>query len=99
MIIVMRSQLGIPELLAVLGLSIVVFKPNWEACIKAGPRSMLFCRSVDHRPFCIGHRDPLKQSMPRRSLSGGGRYTGFAETDPGVGGVENSLAVGQPIHE
>ncbi len=41
MIIVMRS-LGILELLAALGLSIVVFEAKWRACIKAGPRSMLF---------------------------------------------------------
>ena len=46
MIIVMRSHIGIPELLAVMGLSILVFKPKWEACIKAGPRSMLFAAAL-----------------------------------------------------
>ncbi|HLK63222.1 MAG TPA: hypothetical protein VKU19_07265 [Bryobacteraceae bacterium] len=38
----MQGHIGVPHLLATLGLSILVFKPKWKACIQAGPRSMLF---------------------------------------------------------
>jgi hypothetical protein len=44
MIVTLQGHIGIgaPPLLAVLGLSMLLFKPKWKACIEAGPRSMLF---------------------------------------------------------
>jgi hypothetical protein len=41
MIVTMQGNIGVPHLLGALGLSILVFKPKWKACIEAGPRSML----------------------------------------------------------
>jgi hypothetical protein len=42
MIVTMQGHIGVPHFLAALGLSMLVFKPKWKACIEAGPRSMLF---------------------------------------------------------
>ena len=42
MIVTMQGNIGVPHLLAALGLSMLVFKPKWKACIEAGSRSMLF---------------------------------------------------------
>jgi hypothetical protein len=43
MIVLVRSHIGIRilDVLAALGLSILLFKPKWKACIEAGPRSWL----------------------------------------------------------
>lgn len=48
MIVSMQAHIGVPHPLtvrqtaAVLGLSMLVFKPKWKACIEAGSRSTLF---------------------------------------------------------
>lgn len=39
---IMGSHIGIPEILAIWGLAILVFKPRWKTFIEAGPRSWLF---------------------------------------------------------
>jgi hypothetical protein len=41
LLLTMQGQIGVPHLLAVLGLSMLFFKPKWKACIEAGPLSML----------------------------------------------------------
>jgi hypothetical protein len=42
MIETMQSQLGAPDLLAALGASMMIFRPEWRARVEAGPRSALF---------------------------------------------------------
>jgi hypothetical protein len=41
MMVTMQGPIGVPHLLAALGLSMLVFKPKWKASIEAGPRSAL----------------------------------------------------------
>ena len=41
MIVTVQGHLGVPHLLAALGLSTLLFKAKWKACMEAGPRSIL----------------------------------------------------------
>jgi hypothetical protein len=39
----MQGDIGAPALLGALVLSMLVFKPTWQARVQAGPRSALVC--------------------------------------------------------